>query len=687
MKYEHVERKMPGSLREVIIRQPWCAAFSTTNSTLGEVLTSPAHIRELSSELTWDERRTLRLVMSTFGCQPFTKERLEKEAVLQMAGAQISLGLWGLRRYGVIVAFRKSWGDQLLMLPEDAFAVWQQVLFPISINPFKGSESQLEPLSSGEIGEYVGGIEEEESRQINPRGLAQQLFLFMVSCSRQPALPLTNKGTLHKKLIHKLTEHVSLPKRIITMSGLTYAFTDVYNEPAALMLELALQMGFVYKNEWGNGFLIHHRNFEAWLQGTYEQQQLQLYHIWRQALIPAPVWLEHGIAFMERCTSQQWYSLNELTQAILACCSISRKTMDETSLQEDLLMVWMKPLSSFRFIELAQEQGEDLWFKWLINPQRIEDANLDFEREPSRKNKSTATLYVQPDFEVLLPPDASLYLEWRIAMFSDLVNSDIVRTYRLTKESFQRALDHGLKSAEVIQLLQDNAYYEIPEQVIITLEQWEEQKDKLYMQEVTLLRCQSVEVAEALIRNEKCRMLLGERIGDSHFIISREHVKDVTKCLEAMGFHPNQIANMSVEKDDVFPSLSQPAAGLCYSRDTIQLYEIDPYLPQPEEHYPDIQQIPASWIKELRDYHASTRKDMIRKAIEWKSVLQLRKEGRDCFIIPRMLREDRTGWILEGWEEYQEIAWASEDWNEMKLILPGINDGGVREKEETLGEL
>ncbi|MNR02945.1 hypothetical protein D3C85_1188200 [compost metagenome] len=100
-----------------------------------------------------------------------------------------------------------------------------------------------------------------------------------------------------------------------------------------------------------------------------------------------------------------------------------------------------------------------------------------------------------------------------------------------------------------------------------------------------------------------------------------------------------------------------------------------------------MQQIPMSWIKEFRDYHASTRKDMIRKAIEWKSVLQLRKEGRDCFIIPRMLREDRTGWILEGWEEYQEIAWPSEDWKEMRLILPGINGGAAREKEETLGEL
>lgn len=687
MKYDQVERKMPLSLKELILRQPWCSALRTPGESLGEVLTLPNHLIELYRELSSDERRTLRLVMSTFGCLPFTSERLEKEATLQMAGAQVSLGLWGLRRYGVIIAFRKSWGEQLFILPEDAFAGWQSLLFPTVLNPLRESESQLDLVESGNIGEYLFEIDKDEDLQLNPRGLAQQLFHFVVSCSRQPALSLTNKGTLHKKQLVKLTEHVSLPKRIITMSGLTYAFIDVYEEPAALMLEMALRMGFLSKNEAGDSFLINQRLFDGWLQSSYEHQQAQLYRIWRQALIPAPVWLEHGIAFMERVTALQWYNLNELTQAIISCCSIFRKPMDEAVLRQEMIAAWIKPLTAFRFIELAADQEGQLWFRWLIIPQLNVDTSTNSHNNPSFK--TAPSLYVQPDFEVLLPPDASLHLEWSIAAFADLQNADLVRTYRLTKESFQRALDHGLKSADIIHLLQENAFYEVPEQVVITLQQWEEQKDKLYVEDVTLLRCQSVDVAEALLRNEKCRSLLGDRIGESNFIISREHVKHLTKCLETMGFHPNRkrTANTSTDEEVMYPSFNEHAIGLCYGRDTIQLYEVDPHLPQRADFYPDMQQIPISWIKEFRDYHASTRKDMIRKAIEWKSVLQLRKEGRDCFIIPRMLREDRKGWILEGWEQYQEIAWPSEDWKEMKLILPGINDGCVREKEETLGEL
>ena len=42
--------------------------------------------------------------------------------------------------------------------------------------------------------------------------------------------------------------------------------------------------------------------------------------------------------------------------------------------------------------------------------------------------------------------------------------------------------------------------------------------------------------------------------------------------------------------DDVQLSINEPAQGLCYSRDTIQLYEIDAALPSRDDLYPDMQQ-------------------------------------------------------------------------------------------------
>ena len=103
----------------------------------------------------------------------------------------------------------------------------------------------------------------------------------------------------------------------------------------------------------------------------------------------------------------------------------------------------------------------------------------------------------------------------------------------------------------------------------------------MYIEEVTLLRCRSEDIAEALLRNEKCLPLLGDRVGGSDFIILRQHLTVLTKCLENMGFNPRSSRKdeNSMISNPLISSENQ-TGGLCYSRDTIQLYEMDPHLPR-----------------------------------------------------------------------------------------------------------
>ncbi|UJF35264.1 hypothetical protein [Paenibacillus hexagrammi] len=121
--------------------------------------------------------------------------------------------------------------------------------------------------------------------------------------------------------------------------------------------------------------------------------------------------------------------------------------------------------------------------------------------------------------------------------------------------------------------------------------------------------------------------------------------------------------------------------GMFYTRDHIQLYEIDTAWPDHRELYPDLEEIPSGWLKDCREYHAATRKDMIRKAIEWKSFIKLREEGRERLIVPKALYEERTGWSLIGFENHKEVTLAGDAWEQMQIVLPGIND---EEKEESL---
>ncbi|KRE51836.1 helicase-associated domain-containing protein [Paenibacillus sp. Soil724D2] len=676
MKFQHLDSKMPRELRQLIMEQKWCSSFLEQGVALPDLMTDQKYLAELNRHLSLDEKHTLRLIVSAFGCEPFTRDALEKQGALRMAGAQVALGLVGLRRAGIIGAFRKAWGEQLFILPEDAFAAWQMLLFPSDQLQTTKEDMVIEQLEAGDLEQLNASV---TAVPFNPRGLAQQLFHFQVACIQQSSLPLTNKGTLHKKQLQKLTEYLALPNDILRSAGLNYAFRDVYDEPAALMIEMAIRMGFLSIHSQGDRYLFNQTAFLGWLQDSYDSQQGQLYQIWRQLLVPAPVWLEHGISLMERGEFGQWYDVDVIVKGIRSCCSLGGQVTDESSLRKAIMTTWIAPLSVFRFIELGTDKENHIWFRWLITPiqEVLHYKDKDFRSLETYVDVSPS-LYVQPDFEILLPPDVFLRTEWDIAAFADLQTTDLVRTYRVTKESFYRAWEKGMSSEEMIRILHENALYEVPAHITITLQQWGEQAGKLYIEEVTLLRCRSEDIAEALLRNEKCLPLLGERVGSSDFIILREHLTKLTKCLENMGFHPRSSRKdeMPASSNDLISSENQ-TGGLCYSRDTIQLYEMDTHLPEQDELYPDMQDIPVSWIKEFREYHGSTRKEMIRKAIEWKSVLQLRKEGRNRFIIPRILREERSGWILEGLEEYQEISLVSEDWEEMKLILPGINDEGV----------
>jgi len=673
MRYEHIFHKMPQALQARIAAQPWCRDLTAQGLSLPRILTCRKYLAQLLPTMSMAELKSLRLLLSAFGCEPFQREALEKHGVMRMAGAEIAVGLTGLRRLGIIAALRKSWGEPVYVLPEDAFGVWRELLLPdVQVQTIDGGDSDLEPL---------------ESPGRSERGLAQLLFHFLLACSQQDALPLTSKGTLHKKQIQKLTKHPVLPHGSLQESGLTYAFRDIYEPDAAILLEMSIQLGILLHD--GDRYSLDHKALHAWLSQTYDEQQRGLYAIWRQLYMPAPAPLMHGIAALERCPASRWCKMADVVAAA------GLNSLVQESEEGAWMAQWIQPLHAFRWIELAADPEGQMWMKWLIPVGSREELKelkeLNGPEGLAEREEPTdgPCLYVQPDFEVLLTPHASLDCEWQIAAFAELTSTDLMRNYRITKDSFHRAVEKGTCSEQIVHLLQKNAYYEVPEHVKTTLQQWDQQSGKLQIDEVLLLRCETAEVADALARHEACGQLLQERIGASYFTIRPEHLQRLYKCLEQMGYQPRLLdaglkakaksataaaVKVQTHHDSHAGQASGAVQGLFYTRDTVQLYELDPTWPEWEELYPEMKDVPSLWLREFRDYHGSTRKEMIRKAIEWKSLLKLRCEGRNRMIIPRTIYEERSGWAFIGMEEHQEVTLRSDDWAEMKLILPGVND-------------
>ena len=80
-------------------------------------------------------------------------------------------------------------------------------------------------------------------------------------------------------------------------------------------------------------------------------------------------------------------------------------------------------------------------------------------------------------------------------------------------------------------------------------------------------------------------------------------------------------------------------------------------------------------MRELRTYHDSTRKEVIRRAIALEAPLRLRLDGKLSRWIPRRIEEGQGDWHLVAiGADGRERRFGRRDWEEMQLILPGIND-------------
>jgi hypothetical protein len=648
MNYRQAFSKMPESMRHHFEKQTWLPT-SQQGGDYAELLSSKEAMARLHLLLSERECWILQLIVRRLGCSMFTLEMLEKHAAPFRSGAEVKVALAGIRKYGVILTFRKSWGELLFALPFEGFSIWQRLLLD-------------EP--DHKSGDQVPLLAEFEGSSAGSRGIAQDLFA-LVTYAAFHDLQLNAKGNLPKNLLQKLKVRLHLPDIPLNLTNLADIKSGSPVFGLDLLLDFALRLGLLHKN--ADCLVVDTDNWRQWLQYTFEQQQSKLYSFWKDLHNTAPLWLQHGMAVIEGLPNEKWCTLKEISRWY------DRQVAPESSWsfverEENLLRQWLVPLHAFRWLETGVDEQGAVWFRWLI------DHHLSAQAlEPERRD-GTDAFYVQPDFELLLPPTVSPHAEWEVALFADPVSSIDMRIYRITRETFYRGLESGKSGQEIVQFLAAHATSKMPSGLEQTLVEWDKQYGKLQFVEVTLLRVSTPEIADAIHSSESCHPYILSRIGEVDFIVKKEQSSQFHKHLQQMGYHP-QLSNPP-KMSSVVPTATETgqSKGWFSIEPSIPVYDLAPSFSDMDPMYPHLQDIPPLWLKEFREYHGSTRKDMIRKAIEWKSYLKLRKEGVERQIMPQSLREDSNGWMLLGMENAQDILLRSEDWKEMKLILPGIND-------------
>jgi len=145
------------------------------------------------------------------------------------------------------------------------------------------------------------------------------------------------------------------------------------------------------------------------------------------------------------------------------------------------------------------------------------------------------TAYVQPNFEILVPRSASWTVRWELGQFAVLEQQDQMLKYRLDKTYLMNALKRGLPAGDVLNLLTKLSPYPLPENLVITIQQWTESFGQVAFVKLSLLECTTPEQAASIASARKYKeYVLG--LYSPTAVIIRDPEK-LRKLLEKQGIY------------------------------------------------------------------------------------------------------------------------------------------------------
>lgn len=614
------------------------------------------------------EIEALRLLFQRYAGQPFRLEQATAVAVGSMSGADIRAALPVLLRSGEIAAVRKAWGEKLYYIPLDhQLGLWKTWGY-----------AELREQNSARV---------QLEREAKP-GLALDLFRALTWIAGN-GLRMTAKGTIHQKERSKLEDRIALKAEDIAGLQLNYPHPDVYSPALAVVMDLLLSLGLITKER--AVWRVDAPAMAAWLSLDVPAMNSVLMREILQRYVPADVGLQHvALRLMAPdLKSGAWYSMVELLGSLQEQGLLGAEGDALEPARVAWIEGWLEALCGFGWMELGRHPEDGRMFRWLMVR---ETSSPEFLPSPKASPSAKGKLIVQPDFELLVPPDVPFTVRFELEACAELVSSGVMSVYRLTRAGLEQACKLGRTPQEILQLLEEHSAG-VPASVRDGLLQWGREIGRTTLTEVKLLSCADTEAADRIADLPSLAGKL-ERIGPLHFLVATDSEAEVIKILDGERLAPvhrgtpasnepmlPKLAEMEVNGSQDEGKVGQKGQGWIYKGADLHFYEPETRPPDVDELFPGLSEIPVMWWKELRRYHASTARELIERALAWSAKLMLQIGGETIVCVPQAIVEDESDWLVRVRQvpssaaqekdiPDKEVQLSPRDWQAIRLILP-----------------
>ncbi|MBW5444690.1 hypothetical protein GE107_01235 [Cohnella sp. CFH 77786] len=631
-----VER-LPDSVRKLIATDKTVASRIAGGMELPDVLASPAWAAEWAERAELPLKRIFGGILLRYGAVPFEEEKGEAESLRDggYTGAERRVALARLRRSGILFAVRKTWGDRLYYVPTDMVPVWQRLILPANAAP-------LDAADAAEV-------------RVTPAPFRLPLALELLSAwasVRRTGIPLTAKGAMSKSAAAKLASAMRLTAEELAPLGLVYPAHEQQPATAALAVDLGLCVGALRKR--GSEIVADESGMTPWLEKTPAEAEAEIHRLVLERYVSADPERHLSASAVAACREGFWHKERD----------IAGIGVDPAAAE-----AWLRMLIAFGWAERGTFRGEGV-FRLLVS----------LEEDPDKTGYGDAEPFlVQPDGEIYVPPGVGLGARWQLEEISERVSADRMFVYRLTKSASERAFAAGWRQEDVVRFLESGGDAPLPEPVSGALSDWFGRLGKTRMTEETLLRTDSAETACRLLEDPETASCLIERLGDRDFIVDRAKVPALEARLAKIGSPAISPKPKSVPQES--PAAGRDGlneAGWIPCSRVLSFYEPDRTVASADELFPGVGEVPSAWLRKPGLYHASTRQEIIRRAIGWRAALQIGDETGQAVFVPHALHERGDGWEVSGrWRPAGEAAGFAAD-PSGPVTLPADRLGALR---------
>jgi hypothetical protein len=151
-------------------------------------------------------------------------------------------------------------------------------------------------------------------------------------------------------------------------------------------------------------------------------------------------------------------------------------------------------------------------------------------------DKPDALMTLQPNFEILVPPDCSPYVRFQLNRIAEEAATTPVATYRLTRKSILAALAQGIDGVQIERFLDEYTGQAIPQNVLASLREWFSEYGRVIVREAVLLETDSAETMLRLRHDKRVRLPSAELLGEQLLVVDSGELAALVERIRTAGY-------------------------------------------------------------------------------------------------------------------------------------------------------